>query len=113
MVQARRLLALNPLDLNIKGATQPEVFRGRVDLIVQALIEDPARFWQECLDKDDLIEIWVINGERYLFDGVHRYYAAIEAGEEIPDFVIDTKDETGSNIPTFRLDLLDWMPGVQ
>lgn len=77
---------MNPQALNIKGATQPELYRGTVDAMVQALRADPALFWQESFDKDGPVEVWEITGERFLYNGNHRYQAAVQAGVDIPDF---------------------------
>lgn len=104
---------MNPQALNIKGATQPEVYRGTVDAMAQALTSDPARFWQESLAKNGPLEVWEINGERFLYNGNHRYHAAVQAGVDIPESTVRIVDRTGSNIPTFPLDQLDWLPGTK
>lgn len=99
--------------LNIKGSTQPEVFRATVDAMAKALAADAAKFWQESVSKDGPIEVWEINGERYLYNGNHRYHAAVQAGADIPEFAIVIVDRTGSSIPTFPLDQLTWLPGFK
>jgi hypothetical protein len=104
---------VTPQALNIHGSTQPEVFRGTVEAMAQALSLDPAMFWQESLDTDGPIEIWEINGERFLYNGNHRYHTAEQAGVDVPDWMIRIKDKTGSSIPTFPLDQLDWLPGFK
>lgn len=101
----------NPLSLNLKGGTQPEIFQGRVDVIAQELMADAAKFWQEALTQNGPITIWEINGERWLFDGHHRYHAAIQAGVDIPASHILIVDKTGSAIPTWRFDQMTWLPG--
>jgi len=104
---------VQPHSLNIKGSTQPEVFCATVDAMARALAGDPDRFWQESLAKDGPIEIWEISGERFLFNGNHRYHAAVQAGVEIPSYMIRLVDRTGSNIPTFPLDQLTWLAGLK
>ena len=104
---------MKPQDMNIKGATQPEIFQGVVDEMVAALLTDPEAFWQKALDEDGLVEVWEINGERFLFNGNHRYQAASRAGVEIPDSMVDIKNQSGSNIPTFYFHQMVWMPGVK
>ncbi len=99
--------------LNIKGSTQPEVFRDTVDAMANAVAADAPKFWQESVSKDGPLEIWEINGERYLYNGNHRYHAAVQAGVEIPDAAILIVDRTGSSIPTYPLDQLDWLPGFK
>ena len=81
--------------------------------MAQHLQLDPARFWQESLAQDGPIEIWEIQGDRFLYNGNHRYHAAVQAGVEIPDFMIKVVDRTGTFIPTFPLDQLDWLPGTK
>jgi hypothetical protein len=102
---------VSPQSLNIAGSTQPEIFQGTVDGMVQAIRADPTRFWQDSLQADGPMEIWEINGERFLSNGNHRYQAAVAAGADIPDNVITVLDMSGSAVPTFRLDQLDWLPG--
>lgn len=104
---------VNSQALNIRGATQLEIFQGTVDAMIRELTTDPARFWQETLAKDGPIEIWEINGERFLFNGNHRYQAAVQAGVDIPDFMIRITERTGSTILTFPLDKLVWLPGLK
>src|SRR3954466_4459309 len=53
--------------------------------MAQQLLTDEARFWQDTLAKDGPIEVWEIHGERFLFNGNHRYQAAVAAGADIPD----------------------------
>jgi hypothetical protein len=59
------------------------------------------------------LEIWEINGERFLYNGNHRYHAAAQAGADIPPTAVRIVDRTGSTIPTFPLDQLDWLPGMK
>jgi hypothetical protein len=104
---------VTPQALNIRGSTQPEVFRATVDVMAQALQHDASRFWQEALNRDGPIEIWEINGERFLYNGNHRYHAAVQAGVEIPESSLLAKDMTGTVIPTFAMDQLTWLPGFK
>jgi hypothetical protein len=104
---------VSPQALNVKGGTQPEVFKGTVDAMVQELKTDPVKFWQDALATDGPIEIWEINGERWLFNGNHRYQAAIQAGADIPAANIKIVDKTGSTIPTWRFDQMTWLPGLK
>jgi hypothetical protein len=102
---------VQPQALQISGSTQPEVFDGTVAAMAGALAADAQRFWQDSFARDGPIEIWEIGGRRFLYNGNHRYHAAIRAGVEIPDTMIVVVDRTGSTIPTFPLDQLDWLPG--
>jgi hypothetical protein len=104
---------LTPQSLNLKGGTQPEIYKGTVDGIAQALLTDPAGFWQNALVQDGPIEIWEINGERWLFNGNHRYQAAMKAGVEIPESQIKIVDMTGTAIPTWRFDQMTWLTGTK
>jgi len=81
--------------------------------MARAMRRDYVRFWRDSFLKDGPVEIWEINGERYLFNGNHRFHAAIQAGVEIPDDMIDFKNKTGSSILTFPLDQINWLPGFR
>ena len=72
-----------PLSLNIAGATQLELFQDTVDAMAHAILADADRFWRESVLKDGPVEIWEIGGQRYLFNGNHRYQAAIAAEADI------------------------------
>ena len=104
---------MNPNSLGIKGSTQPEVFRGTVDAMAQQLQANPTAFWQNALANDGPIEVWDINGERYLFNGNHRLQAALQAGVDIPADMIRIVNKTGSQVPTFLLKDLTWVFGVK
>ena len=104
---------MDPLALGIVGSTQPEVFRGTVEAMVQRLLADSASFWADALAQDGPIEIWVINGERYLYNGNHRFHAAVQSGVAIPPDLIRIVDKPGSTIPTFLLQDLVWLPGLK
>jgi hypothetical protein len=104
---------IDPLALDIRGSTQPEVFSGTVDLIADLLRSDADAFWQEALQQSGPIEIWELGGERYLYDGNHRYHAAIRAGVGIPSEAIRITNKTGSTIPTFAFKDITWLPGLK
>jgi hypothetical protein len=104
---------LDPKSLGIKGSTQLEVFQGTVDAMAIQMKANPTKFWQDTLIKDGPVEIWIINGERYLYNGNHRFHAAVKAGVDIPKDVIRTANKTGSLIPTFLLKDLVWLPGFK
>lgn len=102
---------MSPQSLSVVGSTQPEIFRVTVDEMARALTVDPTFFWASTLRMNGPIEVWVINGERYLFNGNHRYQAALAAGADIPPEAVVIVDQTGSSILTFRFDQMVWMPG--
>lgn len=104
---------LTPQSLNLKGGTQPELYRGTVDAIANELLTDPTAFWQSALAQDGPIEIWEINGEFWLFNGNHRYQAALQARVEIPDSQVRIVAMTGTAIPTWRFDQMIWLAGVK
>jgi hypothetical protein len=104
---------MTPTSLDLRGGTQPEIFKATVDAMVLELLADPARFWQQALAQDGPIEIWEISGERWLYNGNHRYQAAVLANVEIPDSQIIIVDQTGSSIPTWRFDQMIWLAGVK
>lgn len=99
--------------LGIKGSTQPEIFQGTVDAMVQQLRTNPARFWQDALVSDGPIEIWEMNGERFIANGNHRFQAALQAGIEVPDHMIQIIAKTGLQVPTFLMKDLTWLSGVK
>jgi hypothetical protein len=104
---------MNPNSLGIKGSTQPEIFRGTVDAMAQQLQADPAKFWRDALAKDGPIEIWDIDGDLYLFNGNHRFQAALQSGVDIPKDVIRVVHRAGCQVPTFLLENLIWLPGLK
>ena len=101
---------MSPQSLNIVGATQAELFRDTVDDMTRALLADAAQFWRLSVQTDGPIEVWEIGGQRFLFNGNHRYQAALAAGADIPDDAVVIRVRTGSAIPTFRLDQMIWLP---
>lgn len=102
---------MTPQSLNVKGGTQPEIYKETVDEMSQALLADAAAFWKTALVRDGPIEIWEVNGEAWLFNGNHRYQAAIQAGVEIPDEQICVVDMTGTAILLWRFDQMAWLSG--
>jgi len=104
---------VDPQSLGIKGSTQPEVYQGTVDAMVKALHKDAARFWQDSTAQDGPIEVWEIGGERYIYNGNHRFHAAVLAGVNIPASAMRIVDMTGTVIPTFLLQNQTWLPGLK
>ena len=104
---------MTPQSLNVKGGTQPEIYKGTVDIIVQMLLTNPAAFWQISLAQDGPIVVWEINVERWLLNGNHRYQAAIQIGVDIPDAHVAIVDKTGTAIPTWRFDQMIWLAGLK
>jgi len=78
------------------------LFDGTVQAMRGQLRNDPAAFWKQALSQDGPIEIWEINGQRYLYNGNHRWHAAVEEGVTIPAENIRIIDKTGSQIPTWQ-----------
>jgi hypothetical protein len=79
----------------------------------QELRTNAAAFWKKSLAEDGPIQIWVINGKRYLYNGVHRWHAAMEEGVTIPPENIQVIDKTGSQIPTWLLDQMERLSGTK
>ena len=102
---------MNPQSLKVKGGTQPEIFQGTVDAIARELTTDPTRFWRDALATDGPIEIWEIAGERWLFNGNHRYLAAIQAGVDIPSDQIVIVGKAVSPIPTWPFHQMTTLAG--
>jgi hypothetical protein len=106
---------IEPGSLDIKGSTQPEIYDGTVRRMI-AELTDPikaATFWQNSLRLDGPIEIWEINGERYLYNGNHRWHAALEAGARIPIANIIIVVQGTSQILTWPLDRMTRVPGFK
>ena len=104
---------MSPQSLNVRGGTQPEIFRGTVDVIARELQTDPTKFWQDALASDGPIEIWEIAGERWLYNGNHRYQAAVQAGVDIPADQVLIVDKTNSSVPTWRFDQMTTLSGLK
>ena len=102
-----------PHALNVCGSTQPEVFEATVATMARMMKTNHARFWRDSVKGEGPIELWEINGARFIYNGNHRYHAAVRAGEDIPDDALRSIDKTGTNIPTFLLADLDWLPGFK
>ena len=97
----------------MKGGTQPEIYRATVEAIAQELLSDPTAYWQSALAQDGPIEIWEINGERWLYNGNHRYQAAVLANVDIPESQVSVVAMTGTSIPKWRFDQMTWLAGVK
>lgn len=104
---------LTPQSLSLKGSTQPEIYKGTVDAIAEVLLSNPTQFWQDALVQDGPIEIWEINAERWLYNGNHRYQAAVQADVDIPESNIKIINMTGTAIPTWRFDQMIWLTGFK
>lgn len=102
---------MDPKALNVVGATQPDIYRGTVEDMVLAIRSDPDGFWRESFRTDGHVRVWVIGGERFLSNGNHRYQAALTAGSDIPEEMIEVQDAAGSGALTFRFDQMTWLPG--
>jgi hypothetical protein len=102
---------VDPKSLNIAGSPQPEFFDGIVQEMRHQLKNDPFAFWKTALSNDGPIEIWEIGGKRYLYNGNHRWQAAVEEGAIIPAENIRLVDRTGSQIPTWALNQRHRLPG--
>src|SRR5438477_1943031 len=103
---------IDPLSLNITGSTQPQLSAGRIAAMVQEL-QDPtgaAAFWQQALQNDGPIEIWEISGQRFLYNGNHRWHAAVAAGVQIPPVNLRIVQRPGCTIPTWPLNGLTRIP---
>ena len=94
---------IDPSQLGIKGTTQPELFDGLIQSMVKDLSDPQTRdaFWQQSLQDDGPIEIWEINGEGFLYNGNHRWHAAVAAGVGIPQALIEIKAKPGATVLTW------------
>lgn len=104
---------MSPQSLNVQGSTQLEIYRGTIDAIAQRLKADSLAFWQASVAADGPIEIWEIQGKRYLYNGNHRYHAAVQVEADIPADAVRIVDMTGSTIPIFTLAQQVWLQGVK
>ncbi len=104
---------VDPMSLNIAGSTQIELFDGTIQAMRAQLRSNAAAFWKNALSQDGPIEIWEINGQRYLYNGNNRWHAALEEGVTIPADSIRIIDKTGSQIPTWPLDQMVRLPGTK
>jgi hypothetical protein len=105
---------IDPLQLGIKGSTQPELFDGLIRSLVKELSDPQTRdaFWQQSLQDDGPIEIWEMNGERFLYNGNHRWHAAVEAGVGIPQDLIKIEAKPGAAVLTWSLAEITRLPGT-
>jgi len=102
---------MSPQSMNVVGATQLEIYQETVNDMVKAIQHNAHRFWRQTFLTDGPLEIWEINGVRFLSNGNHRFQAALLADADIPkDFVI-VVDKTHSSVPTFRFDQMVWLSG--
>jgi hypothetical protein len=111
-----RVLAsvVDPKDLAVVGSTQPEIFSGTVDAMAAEITgPDPGAFWAKSLQADGPIEIWEIGRQRYLYNGNHRFQAALKAQRPIPMENIRIVSKPSSQIPTFTLENQTWLPGTK
>jgi hypothetical protein len=104
---------VDPTSLDVAGSTQLELFDGTIQAMRQQLRKDATTFWKQALSQDGPIDIWEINGERYLYNGNHRWHAAVEEGCLIPAENIRIIDKTGSQIPTWKLNQIKRLPGIK
>lgn len=104
---------LDPHSLGIKGSMQPELFEGTIQSMAGQMQSDPVQFWADSVAQDGLLVIWEINGERFLFNGNHRWHAAVEAGALIPAHAVQVVRKPASAVPTFRLQDMTRLPGVK
>ncbi len=51
--------------------------------MAKALKANPTKFWNETLAKDGPIEIWGLEEGDFLYNGTHRFLAALQARVEI------------------------------
>jgi hypothetical protein len=105
---------IDPLQLGIKGSTQPELFDGVIQSMVKELSDPQTRdlFWKQSLQNDGPIEIWEINGERFLYNANHRWHAAVEAGVGIPPDLIRIEVRPGASVLTWSLTEITRLPGT-
>lgn len=66
-------------------------------------------FWRQSVAQDGPITIYEINGQRYIYNGNHRYQAALAEGAQIPEWAIKIEQMPNYSGPLFRLDQLDWV----
>ena len=81
--------------------------------MVRELTTDPAKFWQDALATDGPLEIWEINGERWLANGNHRFQAALRAAAAIPGDHVRILEKSNLAIPTWRFADMIWLPGMK
>ncbi len=105
--------AVDPRSLNVVGSTQPELFDGTIQAMRVQLRNDSVSFWKQSLSQDGPIEIWEINGQRYLYNGNHRWQAAVEESVTIPAENIRIIDKTASQIPTWLFHQMQRLPGTK
>lgn len=98
--------------LNIAGSLNAAIERNRIDFLKNLLGDPKTRgaAWDKMGLDDGPIEIWNINGKRFLANGNHRFHAAKELGIPIPHNQVKIIDKGSSPIPTIRLEDLVELP---
>lgn len=92
--------AVNPNSLEIIGSIQPYLTRSILDSMVEKM--QGGKFdWEKAKENDGPIEIWEIEGRRYLANGNHRYRAAQYAGINIPSNQVVVVHKGQMDVPTF------------
>ncbi len=92
--------AVHPNSLNVIGSLQPDLTKEILDSMIQKM-EEGKFDWEKAKENDGFIEIWEVQGNRYLANGNHRYYAAEQIGIDIPPAQIVIIDKGNKDIPTF------------
>jgi RHS repeat-associated protein len=102
---------VNPRSLNIHGSMNSGVSPQTVNGMRQQLRtpQTAEAFWRQSVAQDGPITIYEINGQRYIFNGNHRYQAALAEGAQIPEWAIRIEQRPNYSGPLFRLDQLDWV----
>jgi hypothetical protein len=104
---------VDPRSLNIHGSMQPELFAGTVQGMRQQLsnLHTAEAFWRQSVARDGPITIYEISGQRFLFNGNHRFQAALAEGVPIPEWAIRIEQRPNYSGPLFGLDQMIWLPG--
>lgn len=92
--------AVHPTSLNVIGSLQPDLTKEILDSMIGKMKEGQFD-WNKAKENDGFIEIWEINGNRYLGNGNHRYFAAEQLGIDIPAAQIIIIDKSHTEVPTF------------
>jgi hypothetical protein len=114
-IPAPRPAGVTPRSLNVNGSMDPVVFEGTIDGM-RAQLRNPQTaeaFWRSTVARDGPITIYEINGQRYIFNGNHRFQAALAEGAEIPEWAIRVEQRPNYTGPLFRLDQMDRLPGTK
>ncbi len=93
-------IAVYPKNLKVIGSLQADLTKEILDSMIDKMKE--GKFdWDKAKENDGFIEIWEINGKRYLANGNHRYFAAEQAGVSIPKAQILIMNKEKTEAPTF------------